>query len=87
VEGLEGDLKALYHAGVRDALRRFLEVLRDSLSSVGQDGVVESSLFVGRIALYLATTSSILSDLVGSAKDISGKLPISTPPYLSVAER
>jgi hypothetical protein len=80
VEGLEGDLKALYHAGVGDALRRFLVVLRGSLSSVGQDGAVESSLFVGRIALYLATTSSVLSDLVGSAKDISGKLPISTPP-------
>ena len=73
-EGLVGDLRGQYQSGVADALRRLVKVLQDALSSVSQERPVECSLFVGRVALYLATTSTILGDLAGGAQDITGTL-------------
>jgi hypothetical protein len=73
-EGLVGDLRGQYQSGVGDALRRLVKVLQDALNSIGQERPVECSLFVGRVALYLATTSTILGDLASGAEDITGKL-------------
>jgi hypothetical protein len=65
-EGLSGDLRTKYQAGVDHALQRLVKVLQDALSSaLGYERVVECSLFVGRVALYIATSSSIVDDLAG----------------------
>lgn len=73
-EGLTGDLREQYQSGVGDALRRLVGVLQGALSSIPQEKPVECSLFVGRVALYLATTSSILGDMTSGTEDITGKL-------------
>jgi hypothetical protein len=73
-EGLVGELKGQYQSGAGDALGRLVKVLQDALGSVPQERVVESSLFVGRVALYLATTSSVLGDLAGNVDDVTSKL-------------
>jgi hypothetical protein len=76
VEGLAGDLRAQYQSGVGEALRRLVQVLQDALGGVKQEKAVACSLFIGRIALFIATTSSILGDLAGVDEDISSKLPV-----------
>jgi hypothetical protein len=73
-EGLVGDLRGQYQSGVGDAVRRLVNVLRDALSSIAQERSVECSLFVGRVALYLATASSVFGDLANGIEDITGKL-------------
>jgi hypothetical protein len=73
-EGLVGDLRGQYQSGVGEALRRLVNVLRDALSSIAQERSVECSLFVGRVALYLATASSVFGDLASGIEDITGKL-------------
>jgi hypothetical protein len=73
-EGLVGDLRGQYQSGVGEALCRLVKVLQDALSSVTLERPVECSLFVGRVALYLAITSGLLGDLAGGAEDITGKL-------------
>lgn len=59
-----------YRGKLSVALAALVGVLRDTLSSVGghrdAKGSVEAELFVGRVALYLAHTSSFLTDLVGT---------------------
>jgi hypothetical protein len=74
VKGLSGALLAEYHAGVKSALERLRGVLNESLAAAGLGGGdVQASLFVGRVALYIARSSSVLSDLAGEASGISGK--------------
>lgn len=72
-ESLTGDLRVGYQSGAEEALRRLVQVLQDALSAITQERVVECSLFVGRVALYLATTSSVLGDLAGEAEDVTSK--------------
>lgn len=74
-EGLSGDLRSQYQAGVEDALERLVKVLQDALSSTsGYERVVERSLFVGRVALYIDTSSRMVDDLAGTV-DTSRRCP------------
>ena len=72
-ESLAGDLRAGYLSGVGDALRRLVQVLQEASLAITQERAVECSLFVGRVALYLATTSSVLGDLAVGSDNITGR--------------
>lgn len=70
VSDLSAGRAEAYQADARAALDRLVQVLEQALEGLES---VEASLHVGRIAMYLASTSSLLSSLMGSDKG-NGKL-------------
>ena len=73
VADLSPELASEYQTSVASALDRLVKVLESSLTSAGE--VVEASLHVGRVALYIAHSSHVLRSLVGEG-DKLGKLCI-----------
>lgn len=66
VHDLSSGLASEYSISVRDALGRLVTVLDEALEAMPTEGqVVESSLHVGRVAMYIACSSTILRDLGG----------------------
>ena len=63
-------------SGALDALIRALEKVLESMGPGREDGRsgVDAEIFVGRVALYLGKSSSLLGDLVGETRAQLGEL-------------
>lgn len=81
VHDLSADLAAEYQRSVKEALDRLVGVLGETLATVGSgEQIVEVSLHVGRVAMYIAVSSSVLIDLGGEGEvQALGELCIATP--------
>lgn len=78
-KGLTGSLLVEYQSGVKGALEKLRGILEKSLADTPSgEGSVQSSLFVGRVALYIAKSSSFLGDLAGEDAAVTGEY--SLPP-------
>jgi hypothetical protein len=74
VRGLTGSLLAEYQSGVKGALEKLRGILEESLADIPSGaGSVQCSLFVGRVALYIAKSSSLLGDLAGEDGAVTGE--------------
>ncbi len=83
MQGLPRGLIDEYRERVESALKNLISMLERMLDSMGpgrRDGRhgIEAELLIGRVSLYLATSSSFLGDLVGDAGVNTGETSCET---------